>query len=85
MVDGEWPRAMRNCVRMLGVEREVNCAYVFGILCVGKDLLPGLAAVEGAIDAALGVRFVDMAEGGDVDAVWVGGIDDDLAQSGGSR
>jgi hypothetical protein len=63
----------------LGIECEINCAYVFRVLCVGKDLLPGLATVERTVDAALGVRFVDVAESGDVDAVGVGGIDGDLA------
>jgi hypothetical protein len=49
---------------VLGIEREIDGAYVFRILCVSKDLLPGLAAVERAVDSALGVGFVDVAECG---------------------
>jgi hypothetical protein len=31
---------------MLWVEREIDRAYAFRILCMGKDLLPCLAAIE---------------------------------------
>jgi Fusaric acid resistance protein-like len=51
----------------------------FCIAHLNPSPLPGLAAVEGAIDAALRVCFVDVAESGDVHAVGVGGVDDDLA------
>src|SRR5205807_6734310 len=40
---------------------------------------PGLAAVGRLVQAALLVRAPDVAEGGDIDDVGVGGVDDDAA------
>ncbi len=48
-----------------------------GALVHFQDLLPGGAAVGGAIDAALGVGAPHVAQGGDVDEVGVGGVDAD--------
>src|SRR5262249_12612465 len=44
---------------------------------VGKDTVPGLAAVGGAVNAALGVGAVGVAQHGDEDAVGVARVDED--------
>ncbi len=48
---------------------------------VVEDLLPSGAAVERAVEAAVGVGGVGVAQGGDVDAVGVGGIHHDAADA----
>ena len=50
-----------------------------GSFVVEEDLLPGGAAVGGAIDAALGIGIVDVAERRDIDAIRVGRVDGDAA------
>ena len=66
-------------MRSLRIKREINGAYIVWVFCVGEDLFPVSAAVDGAIDSALGIGFVDMAEGSDVDAIGVGWVDDNFA------
>jgi hypothetical protein len=50
-----------------------------GVGIDGEGLLPGGAAVEGAVDAALLIGSPEVALGGDVDDVGVGGVDDDAS------
>src|SRR5262249_36552481 len=47
-----------------------------GVLVLEEDALPGLAAVGGAVDAALLVGPVGMAEDGDEDAVRILRVDE---------
>ena len=56
------------------VEGEVDGAGAFVLV---EHLLPGLAAVGGAEDAALGVGAVGVAEGGDEEAVGIARVDED--------
>ena len=58
------------------IEGDVDASGVFIFV---ENFLPGLAAVGGAEDAALGVRSIGMAEGGYENDVGVIGIDDDFA------
>ena len=48
-----------------------------------EDLLPGLAAVERPVDAAVLVRAPEVALGGDVDDVGIDRVDDDAADEAG--
>ncbi len=63
------------------VEREIDRT---GVLTPGEDEVPGLATVRGAVDAALGVGAVGVAESSDVDEIRVGGVDADLADVAGA-
>ena len=60
--------------RVVRVQAQVVRA---GVLAPEQDVLPGLPAVFGAVDAALSVRTVGMAEGGDVHQVRVSGMNAD--------
>ncbi len=50
-----------------------------GVLVFVENFLPGLAAVGGAENAALGVRSIGMAESSHENDIWIIGIDDDFA------
>src|SRR5205085_11355501 len=63
-------------LRVLRVELEVNRAHV---VALEENLLPGLAAVARAEDAALRVRAVGVAERGDEDGVGVLRVNDHWA------
>jgi hypothetical protein len=63
-VDRPWrtprrPTARRREPRVLRVDGEVDGADVVRVVGLEQDLLPGLAAVQRAIDAALGIGIVD--------------------------
>src|SRR5262245_35518096 len=58
------------------VHREVIDA---GPVALEEDALPGLPAVGRAVETAVWVLAPDVAEGGRVDEVRVGGVDDDRA------
>src|SRR4051812_14111649 len=62
--------------RVVGIERDINRA---GDIAPVQDLLPGLAAVARAEDAALGVGAMGVTERRDVCGVRVLGVDADLA------
>src|SRR6185437_2023963 len=59
-----------------GIEGKVGGA---GVFIPVQDLPPGPAAVGGFEDAALGVGTPEVADGGHVDGIGVGGVDDDAA------
>src|SRR5258708_7001614 len=63
----------------IGIVRVEGYVDAAGVLIFIEDLLPGLAAIGGAEDTALGVRSIGMAESSYEDYVWVAGVDDDLA------
>src|SRR6185312_2978985 len=61
-----------------GVVRVHGEAAAAGLVIHLEHLGPGLAAVAGAVDAALGVVAVALAHGADEDLVGVVGVDDDV-------
>src|SRR5581483_8141692 len=61
-------------VRVGGIERDIDGA---GLVVHIDDLLPGLAAVGGAEEAAFGVRAPGVAEGRDEDDVGIARVHDD--------
>src|SRR5438067_5098093 len=70
------PERSENDIRILRIECDVDPAGVFIFI---ENLLPGLPAVNGAKDAALGIWTVRMAKRGDENAVRILGIYDQLA------
>ena len=58
-------------LRVIGVERKIHGA---GATVAEQYFLPGLAAIPGAEDAALGVGAVGVAERRNVDQVGIGGV-----------
>ena len=70
------PERGKKNVGIMRIEGDVDAARVFVFV---ENFLPGLAAVGGAEDAALGVRAVRMAESRDESDVGIGGIDNDFA------
>ena len=83
-IDRPWrtARGPQRCVeraRILGIDGQIDRADIVGIGLLEQNLLPVRAAVGGAIDAALGVGVVDVAESRYIDAVGIGGVDDDAA------
>ena len=66
-------------MRIAGVDCQIDCSDVVGKLFAGQDLRPVCAAVRGAKDAAIGIGLVDVAESRNIDAIRIGGIDDDAA------
>ena len=68
--------------RVGGIEREVDRAGVFVFV---EHLLPGVAAIGGAEDAALGVGAVGVAEHGREEAIGIARIDEDARGSAGRR
>src|SRR5580704_4508745 len=58
------------------IKSDINPA---GVVVFVANFLPGLAAIVGAEDAALGVRPEGMPEGRNIDDVRIRGIDDDPA------
>ena len=70
------PERREQNIGIAGVEGHVDAS---GILIFVEDLLPILAAVGCAENAALGVRPIGMAEGCDESDVGIVGIDNDLA------
>ena len=72
------PQCGEELVRVGGVHHQLGAAAAL----VGvEDALPGLAAVGGPEDAALGVLAPLLALGGDVGDVGVGGMQDDAADA----
>src|SRR5262249_5678598 len=63
-------------VGAVAVEGDIDHA---GVLVDEEDVRPGFAAVGGFVDAALFVGSPEMAEGGDVGGVGIGGMDGDAA------
>lgn len=63
-----------------GVHGDVDGA---GMVVVAEDLLPGLAAVDGPVHAAVGVVAPLMPAGGGIGDVGIGGMDDDAGEGGG--
>ena len=59
---------------VVGVDGKVSSA---GSFIFEKDVIPGLAAVSGAEDAALGAGAPGMAQGGNIHKIGVGGVDTD--------
>ncbi len=59
-----------------GIEHHIDCAGVFVLV---EHLLPGLAAIGSAEDAALRVRSPGVSESCDESDVGIAGIDDDCA------
>src|SRR5262249_49431164 len=70
------PQGGAEDARAVWVAADVDGAGVGGLF---EDLLPGLAAVGGAVDAALGVGAEGAAEDGGVGDVGVARVDDNLA------
>ncbi len=70
------PRPGEDDARVVRVDREVVDT---GPLGDEEDVVPGLAAVQRAVEAALGVRAVGVPEGGDVDAVGIARVNAHLA------
>ena len=84
-VDGPWrtargpERGVEDC-GIFGVDGDVDGADVVGDRRrLKRTFFQVAAAVERAIEAAVGVGIVDVAEGGDVDAVRIVGVDGDAA------
>ena len=71
-VNLELPRPREEVARVDRVERDVGAA---GVLVHEEDALPALAAVRGAVDAALLLRAVGMPQRADVDDVGIGRMD----------
>ena len=70
------PEAGVEHARIAGVHGEIDRA---GVGAAREDLLPGAAAIGGAVDAAHLVRSPEMAERGDVDDVGILGVHADGA------
>jgi len=68
------PEAGEDDLRVAGIEDEVHASGVFIFV---ENFLEGLAAVEGAEDAALGVGAVGVSLSGDEEAVGIFWVDDD--------
>ena len=64
---------------MLGVQREIRGAHIVGTIRIRQNFCPVSASVCTAVHAALGVGFVNVAEGGDIDAIRVVRIDHNFA------
>src|SRR5581483_4055091 len=70
------PESRKDDVRIVGIEGDVDAAGVFVLV---KNLLPGLASVGGAENAALGIRAVGMSQRSDKHDIGIRGVDDHLA------
>ena len=68
------PHAGKDHLRVSRIEHEINRPGIFIFI---ENLLPGLAAVERAENATLGIRTIRMPERGDKNAVRILGIDED--------
>src|SRR5206468_7259378 len=55
--------------RILGIDRQIDRADIVRIAALGQYLLPGRSAVDGAIDATIRVRSVDVPQGRYVNTV----------------
>jgi hypothetical protein len=74
------PQRSEENVGIAWIKSDIDAARV---LVLVEDLVPGLAAVEGAENAAFRVRAVGMAERGDERDIRITRIDDDFADGAG--
>src|ERR1700733_12807126 len=68
-----------DCLRSVQVDCEIDSAHIVRIFRVDQNLLPMCSAVERTINATVRIRLVDVPESRDVNAIWVGWIDDDFS------